>query len=50
MFALVDFVQYRSQFSQRHRTTQQVTLNEVAAVAFEKLVLLERFDAFGNHL
>ncbi|MNN45045.1 hypothetical protein D3C81_1593610 [compost metagenome] len=38
------------QFGQRHRATEQVTLDEVAAVAFEKLVLLEGFDAFGDHL
>ncbi|MNF04635.1 hypothetical protein D3C80_2041980 [compost metagenome] len=50
LLALVDFVQHGPQFRQRYRATEQVTLDEVAAVAFEKLVLLEGFDAFGDHL
>ena len=50
MLALVDFVQHGLQFGQRYRAAEQVTLDEVAAVAFEKLVLLEGFDAFGNHV
>jgi len=31
MFALIDFFQHRAQLVQRHRTAEQVTLNEVAA-------------------
>ncbi|MCY1421734.1 hypothetical protein D9M71_373980 [compost metagenome] len=50
MLALVDFVQHRLQFGQRYRAAEQVALDEIAAVAFEKLVLLEGFYAFGNHL
>jgi len=50
VFALIDFVQHRMQFSQRHRAAEQVALNEVAALAFEKVILLERFDALGDHL
>jgi len=50
MLALVDFVQHRTQLSQWHRATEQVALNEIAAQAFEKIVLLEGFDSFGDHL
>ncbi|MNF60640.1 hypothetical protein D3C84_422620 [compost metagenome] len=50
MLALVDFTQHRTQFRQRHRAAEQVALDEITAVALEKLVLLKGFDAFGDHL
>jgi hypothetical protein len=50
VLALIDFGQHRTQLGQRHRTAEQVALNEIAAVAFEKVVLLEGFDAFGDDL
>jgi hypothetical protein len=50
VLALIDFGQHRTQLGQRHRTAEQVALNEVAAVAFEKVVLFEGFDAFGDDL
>ena len=50
VFALIVFLQYRAQFGQWHRAAEQVALNEVAARALKKLVLLQAFDAFGDHL
>jgi hypothetical protein len=50
VLALVDFGQHRTQLGQRHRRAEQVALNEIAAVTFEKIVLLEGFDAFGDDL
>jgi len=50
MRVLVDFGQYRPQLSQRHRMAKQVALDEIAAVALEKVVLLEGLDAFGDDL
>jgi hypothetical protein len=38
------------QVNQRHRPTEQVTLDEIATLVFQKLVLLKRFDALGHHL
>ena len=50
VLALIDIRQYWTQLGQRHRAAEQVALNEIAAMAFEKIVLLEGFDAFGDDL
>ena len=50
VLALIDIRQYWTQLGQWHRAAEQVTLNEIAAMAFEKIVLLEGFDAFGDDL
>lgn len=48
--ALVELIERRPQLSQRHRAAHQVTLDEIAAKTFEETVLLEGFDALGDHL
>ncbi|MNP72445.1 hypothetical protein D3C76_1690030 [compost metagenome] len=37
------------QVAQWLRTAEQVTLNKVAVVLYEKFILLEGFNALGNH-
>jgi hypothetical protein len=49
-FALVDFIEHRAQFVQRHRAAEQIALNEIAARTLEKLILLQALDALGDHL
>ncbi|MNG23565.1 hypothetical protein D3C84_1081870 [compost metagenome] len=48
--ALVELAKYRPQFTQRYWPAEQITLEEIAALLGEELVLLEGFDAFGDHL